>query len=115
AAGVRPAGAVGERLERERADEVVRRGPRGRPARAVQPRLVDELLAGGHLVPGAAALRHVADPPADGVRRAAQVQPGDAGATTVGLDQRGEHAQGRALAGAVGAEEAEDLAVLDDE
>jgi hypothetical protein len=40
---------------------------------------------------------------------------GDRGGAAGGRDQRGEHAQGGGLAGAVGAEEAEDLARLDGE
>jgi len=82
-------------------------------ANAVEPGLQDQLLARGRLVPGAAALGDIADPPAHLPRLPAQVAAGHGGRAAVGLHQRGEHAQRGRLARAVGTEEAEDLAFGD--
>ena len=62
---------------------------------------------------GGAALRDVADPPADADRVGDQVAAGHRGGAGGRLEQRGQHAQRRRLAGAVGAEEADDLPGLD--
>ncbi len=97
--------------------EGVERG--GRPplalglAEPVHPGLQHQFFPGVDLVPGAAALRDVADPVPDLGGVGAQVHPGDRRLAAVGDQQRREHAQGRGLAGAVGAEEPEDLALGD--
>ena len=87
----------------------------GRLGRAhpVQPGVVDDLLAGPGVGVGGAALRDVADPAAHADRVGDQVAAGDRGGAGGGLEQRGQHAQRRRLAGAVGAEEADDLPGLD--
>ncbi|CCH16009.1 Protein of unknown function [Micromonospora lupini str. Lupac 08] len=82
-------------------------------ADAVHPGVQDQFLAGGGLVPGAAALRDVADATPHLRRVLAQVGAGDGGLAAVRLDERGEHPQRGGLAGAVGAEEAEDLTLGD--
>ena len=78
-------------------------------AHAVQAGVVDDLLAGARLGRGRAALRHVADAAADADRVGDQVAAGHRGGARRRLEQRGQHAQRRRLAGAVGAEEADDL------
>ena len=99
------------------AAEVQPRGDLGEPARGVglretlEPGLRDQLLAkpcaGGRCgtdlcdVPDAA-------PQLSRLRR--QVVPGDGGGPRARLEQRGEHSQRGRLAGAVGPEEADDLA-----
>ena len=80
---------------------------------AVQAGLEDQLDATGHARVAAAALADVADALADPVRLAAQVAAGDGGLAAGGRQQRGQHAQGGGLAGAVGPQEAEDFAGLD--
>ena len=69
-----------------------------------------QLDAAGHGRVAAAALADVADALAHAVRFAAQVAAGDGRFAAGGRQQRREHAQGGGLAGAVGAEEAEDFA-----
>jgi hypothetical protein len=71
--------------------------------------VVDHLLPGPCLGRGGAALGDVADPPADADRIGDQVAAGHRGRSGAGLQQRGEHAEGRGLPGAVGAEETDDL------
>src|SRR6185369_3569749 len=82
---------------------------------AVVARLQDELLARGALVPGAAALRDVADAAAHLARVLEQVGAGDDGLAAVGRDERGQHPQRGGLAGTVGPEEAVDLPLPDGE
>ena len=82
-------------------------------AHAVEPGVVDDLLAGAGLGAGGAALRHVADPPADADGVGDQVAAGDGGRAGGGLEQGGQHPQRRRLAGPVGAEEADDLPGVD--
>ena len=79
----------------------------------MQPPLVDQLLADECLRGRAAALGDVADAPAHRDRRAAEIVSGDDGVARARGEQRREHPQRRRLAGAVGAEEADDLACID--
>jgi hypothetical protein len=97
--------------ELEGVQDALGAGPGLRLVYAVEPRLQHQLLAGGRVVPGAAALRHISDPPAHLAGIFAQVDAGDHGRAAVGLDERGEHPQRGRLAGAVRTEEAEDLAL----
>jgi hypothetical protein len=73
----------------------------------------DQFLAGGGLVPGAAALGDVPDPAAHLAGVAAQVGAGDRGRAAVRFDECGQHPQRGGLAGAVGPEKSEDLALGD--
>jgi hypothetical protein len=78
-------------------------------AQPVQAAGQHEVLAAGRLLVRSAELADVADPPPDPPRCAPDVLPGDVGVAGVGRQQRGEDAQGRGLARAVGPEQAEDL------
>src|SRR5256714_1638808 len=102
--------AVGELGELEASDRARGEFPGPGLGDPVEPGLQDQLLACGHGVPRAQSLGHVADPAADLTGGAAEVGTRDGGLPAVRHDQRGEHPQGGGLAGAVGAEEAEDLA-----
>jgi hypothetical protein len=113
AAGQRGARPVPEALEVEAAEQLPAAGGGVRLADAVEAGLVEELLAGAGLRQAAAALGDVADPAADADRVFEEVVAGDGGRPGGGPQQRGEHAQRGRLAGAVGAEEADDLAGVD--
>ena len=82
-------------------------------AHAVEPGVVDDLLPRARLGRGRTALGDVADPAAHADRVGDEVAPGHGGGARRGFEQRRQHAQGRRLAGAVGAEEADDLTRLD--
>ena len=113
-AGICPSRRSAARLEVERGEDLGVRGPsRRRLAHAVQPALEHEFATAGLGRVGRAALRHVADPLADLLRLAAEVGAGHRRLTRCRRDERREHAQRGGLAGAVGAEEAEDLARAD--
>ena len=84
-------------------------------AHALQPPLEDEVLAPGRLAVDTRRLRHVPDRAAHRAGLGRDVVPGDGGAARVGLRQRGEDPDGGRLAGAVRAEQAEDLALGDRE
>src|SRR5205814_6167495 len=58
-------------------------------------------------------LRHVADPPLDRFRVAADVNAADDGRSGGRLEQPAQHADGCRLAGAICAEKTEDLSTLD--
>jgi hypothetical protein len=74
-----------------------------------------EVLLGGQVAVERRVLEHEADVPADGVALAGDVEAVHAGGAGGGPGERAEHVDRRALAGAVGAEEAEDLAAGDGE
>ena len=74
-----------------------------------------EVLAAGGVAVGAVLLADDADRVADAHRLGEHVEAGDAGAARVGAGERGEDPDGGGLAGAVGAEQAEDGARLDRE
>jgi hypothetical protein len=112
---VRLALAVGVLGELERLERAGRAALRLGLADAVHPGLEHQLLPGGRVVPRAAALGDVADAPAHLARVAPQVHTRDGGVAAVRVDQRGEDPQGRGLAGAVGAEETEDLPLGDEQ
>ena len=105
---------VGGGLEIERREHLGRAGlarrglfmPYSRPWMTSSPRPVSAGI-------GRAALRDVADPPADLLRLAPQVDAGDRRLARRRREQRREHPQRRRLAGAVRPEEAEDLARAD--
>jgi hypothetical protein len=77
---------------------------------ALDPPLEHEVLSPGRLAVDARLLRDVADRAADAVRLPDRVVAGDERAAGVRLRQRRQHADGRRLARAVRAEQAEDLA-----
>ena len=77
---------------------------------AVEAALEHEVLPAGGQVVGPSELADVADPLADLLRLAGHVAAGHHGRAAVDGQQGGEHPQRRRLAGAVGTEEAEDLA-----
>lgn len=110
ATGVGLALAVGELGELEGLQGTYRPALRLGLRDAVQPGLEHQLLPTGGLVPGAAALGHIADAAAYLARVLAQVGAGDGGLAPVRLDEGRQHPQGGGLAGAVRAEEPEDLA-----
>ncbi len=87
----------------------VRRGA-GQPERAA---LADQLVAAALGVPGGVALSDVPDAAADLAVLAHHVVPGDLGGAGRRRDQRGQHPQRRRLAGAVRAEEGDELAGAD--
>src|SRR6202011_6118709 len=80
-------------------------------AHAVEAPLKHELAAPRLHDVAAARLADVADPPAHQASFGEQVGAGDRRLSTCWDEQRGEHAQRRRLARAVGSEKAEDLAV----
>ena len=104
---------VGRVLELDEREQLA--GPRGRVTgrEAEEPSLQDEKLAArlARVEPGL--LQRDADPAPDLVRLAGHVHAGDARAPGRDRQQRGEHADGRRLAGAVRAEEPEDPARVD--
>ena len=113
ATGERLGLALPQAVEVELAEQLLAALGRLGGAHPVQPGVVDDLLARAGVGIRGAALRHVADPPADADRVGDQVAAGDRGGAGGGFEQRGQHAQRRRLAGAVGAEEADDLTGLD--
>ena len=74
-----------------------------------------EVLLGGEVAVERRVLEHESDVPADVVAFAGDVEAAHAGGAGGGPRKRAEHVDRRALAGAVGAEEAEDLAGSDGE
>src|SRR6202035_2502576 len=80
-------------------------------AHPVHASLQEQVLAAGRAAVDSRFLRHVADRTANGIRVAYDVVTGDDGRSFVGSRQRYEHAHGCRLAGAVRAEEPEDLAL----
>jgi hypothetical protein len=107
------AGTVGEVGEREGFQGGP--GPADRLALAdvVHPRVQDQLLPRAGVVPRATTLRDVADQLAHLRRIGEKVDTRDGRPSRVRWEQRGQHPQGGRLAGPVGAEEAEDLALVD--
>ena len=71
-----------------------------------------EECKGSHVAVAGRALRQVAELRFRQPRVLEHVHAGDAGAAGVGLQEAGEHLHGRRLAGAVGAEKAQHLALL---
>ncbi len=74
-----------------------------------------EVLLGGEVAIERLVLEHEADVPADVVACGGDVEAAHAGGAGGGSRERAEHVDRRALAGAVGAEETEDLAAGDAE
>ena len=110
AARVRTGLPVGGALELEHVDELGGALLRGGGGHSVQAALEDELGAAGDLAVGAPRLADVTDPVADPVLLRGQVAARHARGAAAGRQKGGEHTQRRRLAGAVGAEKAEDLA-----
>src|SRR5262249_52991779 len=97
-------------FELECSDQFGSAGSRGRGRHAVQPCLQVQLGTAGEAGISAAALSDVADAFTHPLWLAQQVATGDSRLATAGLEQRGQHAQGRCLAGAIRAEETKHLA-----
>jgi hypothetical protein len=91
-------------------------GPRGRPVlEPVEGAEQPQVLAAGEVLVDGGVLAGQADPAADGARPGDDVDAVDQRAAGVRAQQRGEHAHGGGLAGAVGPEQAEHGAALDGE
>ena len=86
---------------------------RARIGEPIEPRDEFEVLAHREVLIEAEALRHVADVALDLVGLGADVVAEAGAVALVGREQPAQHADGRGLAGAVGAEEAVDRAALD--
>jgi hypothetical protein len=76
------------------------------------PDEMEEFLAGQDLVE-VRPFGHIADDPPDGVRLSHDVKPGDPRPARGRLQERGQHLQRGGLAGAVGAEQAQNLSGRD--
>src|SRR5262249_31060055 len=106
---------VGADVKLQPADEL-RSAPRCvRRAHAIETALKDQLCASADRVIAAALLTHVADPLTHLVRQLEQVAPGHCRLAATWRQQGRQHPQRGCLAGAVGAEEAEDGGCLDTE
>ena len=104
---------VGE-LDRSRiVGQLVDPWPQLGQAGPVEAPLEHQVLPPGGQLVGAAELAHVADALPHPLGCRGDVEPGHRGAAGVDRQQRREHAQGRGLAGAVRAEQPEDLARTD--
>ncbi len=88
---------------------------RSRPGQAEQPPDQDEILDSGQVAVDRGELAGQADPATHLLRFLHDVVAADLGGSGVGTQQRGEHADQRGLAGAVGAEHATDRSALDTE
>ena len=88
-------------------------GSRLGAAEAVEPRRVAQVLAAGQAAVEADRVGQVADASLDLARVARRVETQHRGLALGGLGQAEEHQDGRRLAGAVLAEEPEDLARVD--
>jgi hypothetical protein len=110
AAGQREHRGVGEAVQLDAVDEAVG-GGLGRLARhPEEPPVEDEVLLHGEAAVERVRLRDDADDPLGLGRRGDDVDPAHHGAARRRDDPGGQHPGGRRLAGAVGAEQAEDLA-----
>ena len=109
AAGIRPHPAVREPGQVELVQHLPHPPGDVRAAAPVQPALQDQVLAAGGQLVGPAQLAHVADAAADPPGLAPDVQPGDRGAAPVDRQQGGQHPQRGGFAGAVRAQESDDL------
>ena len=96
-------------------EHVLHDGPSGGAVDAVAAREELQVLTDEHVVVGAHEVRHVADDRPDQVVLVADGLAVDAGLAPAGLEQRRENLDRRGLARAVGADEAEALALLDGE
>ena len=112
-AGVALGGPVGAVLQLEHRDELGRPPPGLGRAQPVQAALEHELAAARDHGVGAALLADVADALAHLLRLTPQVAPSNRGIPRGRRQERGEHAQGGRLAGAVGTQEAEYLPRFD--
>ncbi len=115
AAGVglrRPVGGIGEV---EPLEQLAR--PIAGPglAQAVEPADHLEVLVAGQVLVDRGVLPRETDPRADAGGVLQHVDAGDRGTACVGLDQRGQHPHGGGLAGAVGAEQRQHLALRNGE
>ena len=108
--GDRAAGVLGEV---ERLEQLVGPRVRGGPRQAVRPALADDLVAAALHVARGVALADVPDRTAYVAPAPDHVVPRDLGGAGGRLDQRGEHPQGGGLAGPVGAEEGDELPLVD--
>ena len=117
-AALHAAGEAAHRLARS----ILQPGQRQRPldplgqlgaAQAVQAAEEAQVLPRGQILVQGQVLWHQADGAAGGERVARQIVTGHARAAPAGRDHAAHHRDGRGLAGAVGSEQAEDLALLD--
>ena len=110
-AGVAARDAVGGVAQSDELEQLVDPLAQRGAAHRVDPALEHQVLAPGGLPVDARILRDVTGCTAHAVRMAHDVFTGDGRASGVGLRERRERTNGRRLAGAVRAEETEDLAV----
>nr|WP_259315390.1 hypothetical protein [Capillimicrobium parvum] len=105
--------AVGERLEVERGEQLLRASARLARADAEAAALRDELVADALGRPRGVALAHVADAPSHRVGLTHDVVTGDPRLADRRPQERRQHAQARRLARTVGAEEGDELTLGD--
>nr|BFE76100.1 hypothetical protein GCM10020092_094010 [Actinoplanes digitatis] len=105
AAGERGHRPVGDLAEAERVDQLGGPPPRRDDLHPVRAALADQLVAAALAVPGAVALSDVADPLPHLALPADHVEARDPRGAGGRRDERGEHAQGGRLPGAVRAEQ----------
>ena len=113
--------AAGERRDRphrvlgqvEGVEQLLGPGVRRGAGQSERAALADQLVAAALGVTGGVALADVADAAPDLAALAHHVVAGDLRGPRRRLDQRGQHPERRRLAGAVGAEEGDELAVAD--
>ena len=113
AAGVGLRHALGGVGEVEALEQLAGARGGGAAAHAVEAADHHEVLDAGQVLVDGGVLAGEADPGAQRAGVADDVEPGDAGAARVGLEERREDAHGRGLAGPVGTEDAEDGAPRD--
>ncbi|BDZ59185.1 hypothetical protein GCM10025872_28420 [Barrientosiimonas endolithica] len=108
AAGVGLGGAVGRVLEAELREQLAGACLRGRPRQVIEPRDHLEVLEAAEVLVDRGVLPADADAPAHLAGLAHDVGPGHGRVARVGLDQGGEHAHRRGLAGPVRAQHSQD-------
>src|SRR5665647_3314657 len=99
--------------QRDQLEDLVDAFPERIAGEAVHAAPEDEVLAGAHVGVQSDVLGDDADDLFDGLRLADDRMPGDARVAAARPKQTAQHRDGGALAGAVGAEQAEDLALGD--
>ena len=115
AAGIGARQAPGGLLEIEQVEQGIGAGAQRLAAKAEQAPLKEQVLAARELLVDGRGLRHIADLAAHGGGLADRIMAGDGGPSGGGAGERRQHAHGRGLARAIGAEKGEDLPRLDGE